>query len=379
MPRDGYDDDRHGFDSNTRGRVFENGTDRYFPQNERNGYERGREIMTSLGPRRIDKSKPGKDGRLLSVEDKSGRVDSKHDARELAKDRELMERNIIGHHTIRTVQGEKMSKEVRELIDGMKRDFPDRFTHQVITREQAREIWALGLQREKDARQLALMSEQALHRRQRAAERLQRMRDAAERRERERKQREREDRQHRAAERLPKVREVAARLLAAEQKRMREERERIAREAAERVAREFGGIMQNIKRQDREAKEAREARETRALAELSGLNAYAEQVRQTRASAVAADQARLQEAAKAEERARLEREAIERERKQRELADEFLRTRLPPDVTDLLFKSRPTPGLERLHREHPSPGSTRGGRSERERLRERGRDGRERR
>ncbi|NKY86812.1 hypothetical protein [Nocardia veterana] len=375
MP-DGYDEIRREYDSNARGRIFENGTDRNYRDRE-NGYvQQPKEYRTPHGDRRFDKARVDKSGRVHAIEDKSGRVGGRKDEQQFKKDRWLLERGVIDTYRVRTVEGEPMSKEARELLEGLCRDFPGRVTHQVISRSQAERIFALGREREKDARQQELMSKQDVLRRQRAAERLKKVREAAERlRERERKQRERDDRRRRAEERLPKFREAAERLRLREEQRRRDERLRAERDAREQVAREFGGIMQNIKRQDREAKEAREAREARALAELSELSAYTEQVQQARE---AADQARLQEATKAEERARLEREAIERERKQRELADEFLRTRLPPDVTDLLFKSRPTPGLERLHREHPSPGSTRGGRSERERMRERERGGRER-
>ncbi|MFJ1461367.1 hypothetical protein [Nocardia sp. N2S4-5] len=54
--------------------------------------------------------------------------------------RELIDRGDINHHTLRTVAGEEISRPARELIDGLLRDYPDKFTHQVDSRDDAREI-----------------------------------------------------------------------------------------------------------------------------------------------------------------------------------------------------------------------------------------------
>ncbi|MGW0055856.1 hypothetical protein [Nocardia nova] len=379
MSGDSYDDIRRGHDSNTRGRIFENGTDRYFRDRQRGYQQQSREYATPFGKRRFDKARAsGRErGRVDSIEDKSGRLGGKKDENQLRKDHYLLSKNVVSQYRLRTVEGEKISKTARELIDKLSRDFPDRFTHQIISRTQATQIYANGREREKDSRQLELYNAQALQRRQRAAQRLEKVRVAARRlHEREQQRRDREDRRRRAAERLPKVREAAERLRLRREQQGREAREQKVREASERVAREFGEVMKNIKRRDRDAKKARDAREARLHAELHELSVYAEQIQQAREAADAADQARLEESAKAEERARLEREATERARQQREQADAHLRSRLPPDVADLLLLGRPTPGLESPHREPPSAGSTRGGRTERSRARAREREGR---
>ncbi|MBB5912591.1 hypothetical protein BJY24_001458 [Nocardia transvalensis] len=301
MPGDSYDDIRHGHDSNTRGRIFENGTEKYFRDRE-NGYvKQPRSYSTPFGSRKFDKAKNEGRDRTDSLEDKSGRVEGKKDENQLRKDYYLLQKGIIHSHRLRTVEGEKISKKTQELIDKLSRDFPDRFTHQIISRDQAAQIYAMGQEREKDSRQLELVNAQALRRRQRAAER------------------------------LPKVREAAERLREQErQQGERDERRRVEREAAERVVREFRDAWDARGREEREAGE--------------------------RAAREAADNA-------------------ERARRQREVADARLRSRLPPDVTDLLFKGRPAPGQESPFREPPSAGSTRGGREERGRERgvERGR------
>ncbi|WP_433662467.1 hypothetical protein ACQPW1_10125 [Nocardia sp. CA-128927] len=144
---DGYDRDRDDFNNNARGRIWENGTDRFYRDRE-NGYTKppqSREHWTPEGFRRYDKEKLNEKGQILAVEDKSGSMTGENDRRELEKDRFLLERGIIEHLLVRSVQGESVSKECRELLTGLKRDFPDKFTHLEISRSDAREVWAKGL------------------------------------------------------------------------------------------------------------------------------------------------------------------------------------------------------------------------------------------
>ncbi|WP_433710486.1 hypothetical protein ACQP2U_29690 [Nocardia sp. CA-084685] len=150
MPGDGYDRDREDFRNNDRGRIWENGTDRFFRDRE-NGYDKppqSRQYWTPEGYRRYDKERVDDKGHVRGVEDKSGSMTGDNDRKELEKDRFLLERGIVDHLVLRTVEGEPKSKEVRELIDGLARDYPDKFTHQIISRCDAREIWARGLERE---------------------------------------------------------------------------------------------------------------------------------------------------------------------------------------------------------------------------------------
>ncbi|MBF6330875.1 hypothetical protein [Nocardia transvalensis] len=147
MP-DGYDSDRHDYDPNQRGRIFENGIERYFRDRQRGYVQQSRIYETTQGRIRFDHAKEDR-GRTFTIEDKSGRIEGRKDEKQLKAVRELIEKGLIQGHVLRSVEGETVSKEAQRLIDGLKRDFPDKFTHQVITRDEARQVWALGLEMER--------------------------------------------------------------------------------------------------------------------------------------------------------------------------------------------------------------------------------------
>ncbi len=201
-----YDKDRADFNNYDRGRIFEDGTELYFAENQRNGYRRGLELPTDLGPRRYDKAKILPDGRILAVEDKSGRVISENDIREFKKDRELLDRRKVDQLLIRTVEGEKISEKAKQQIKELQDDFGERVVHQIIPRWQAREIWARGLELEKERqrqkenkpRQLELIKTYELSRAERARKRLENIRQIVQGREvKERAEREREQQRER--------------------------------------------------------------------------------------------------------------------------------------------------------------------------------------
>ncbi|WP_288048189.1 hypothetical protein [Nocardia sp.] len=147
MP-DGYDRDRDSFDNNERGRIFENGADRLFKDRE-NGYISDSRIYSApAGKIMFDKVKT-RDGNTFTIEEKSGRIDGKKDEKQLKVIKALLETGAIQHHTLRSVEREFISGNARDIIDAMVREFPDRFTHHVISRADAREIWARGLQLER--------------------------------------------------------------------------------------------------------------------------------------------------------------------------------------------------------------------------------------
>ncbi|NKY48270.1 hypothetical protein [Nocardia cerradoensis] len=322
MP-DEYDGIRGGLSNYERGLYFELGRAHIRGETAERGWVRQFQLQVGNRARILDSART--DGRgTRGVERKSGRIHERSTLEQLRRERSALESGKLTHSRWETVAGEKIPRSVGDELRAMTRDFPGRFEHEVLSRADAARALELG-------RSLA--------------------------------------------SRLPKVREAAERL---RQNEERQRRERTAREAAQRVARVFGNVMKGIKREERAAQEARELREARALAELNELSAYAAQVQQAREAADAAEQARHQENVKAEERARLERDERERKQRERDLADAQTRGRFPPDVAELLIRSRPTPGLEHLHRQPPSPGKTRAGREERARMRdERGRGGRE--
>ncbi|MEU7143289.1 hypothetical protein ABZ942_27860 [Nocardia sp. NPDC046473] len=141
---DGYDRDRDGFDSNQRGRIFENGSYEYF-RDRKYGYVQQSEKFRAAGVKiRFDKLSKDS-GRVRSIEEKSGQMKGPKDEKQLEVVYELIRTGKIDHHTLRTVERELISDRCLELIDKIRRDFPDKFTHLEISRTEAREIWAKGL------------------------------------------------------------------------------------------------------------------------------------------------------------------------------------------------------------------------------------------
>lgn len=204
-----YDKDRERFDNNRRGRIFENGAAEYYRDRER-GYSQGSRTFTSprIGKVKFDKTREV-DGRVQAIEEKSGRIEGKKDEKQLKAVRDLLARGTVSQHVLRSVQGEAVSKTCQELINGLARDFPGQFNHQVISRADARQIWALGLQREQ-GRQLELpgVGEQA--RQQRQARRHDRAREQDRTREQDRARAERLSREQQVA--LQRQRAAAERL-----------------------------------------------------------------------------------------------------------------------------------------------------------------------
>ncbi|WP_378733667.1 hypothetical protein [Nocardia brasiliensis] len=253
MP-DGYDKDRNGFDNNSRGRIFENGTYIHFRDRE-NGYVQGsRTINTEKGKIQFDKFKDERNI-VSSIEDKSGEIRGPKDEKQLKAARALLEKDPNHRHMLRSVEGEKISVPAQELIDGLVRDFPDRFTHLVIDRETAREIWAKGLQKEvsKELGQQLELDKVREKAREGKAQALENRRDKIAALARAREAREkfraveafRESAARGKAEAPQRIQAERARQaeLRADRAKAREapetERERVSREAAEKTVREF--------------------------------------------------------------------------------------------------------------------------------------------
>ncbi|WP_280496340.1 hypothetical protein [Nocardia asiatica] len=245
MP-DEYDRIRDPYDNPARGRIFENGIEHLFRE-RRNGYvNQPDRYVASLGYRHYDKARADEQGRIHAIEDKSGQIGSKNDIRELQKDRELLAERKIESLRIRTVAGEQMSPKYQKLLTELKREFGDRVIHQELTREQAREAFAKGLGREKNARQLELKTRHELNRANRARQRLAKLRKIVRVQERAEKFRKMQQFREAAArgradasqqaERDRQAREQAERARQA-LRTSETERARVEREAAERVAR----------------------------------------------------------------------------------------------------------------------------------------------
>ncbi|MEU1547451.1 hypothetical protein [Nocardia sp. NPDC005745] len=368
---DGYSRDRDDFEPNERGRIFENGTDRFFRDRE-NGYTRGsrkyefRDRNGRIERIQFDKIKNEHNrSRADSIEEKSGRIEGRKDEKQLRGIRELLDNREINHHTLRSVEGEFISKNAQELIRGLIQDFGDRFTHQIIPRADAREIWARGLQLER-GQQLELPGVGEKARQQKAQQREQRGKLA----ELAKKARERAEK----FRSLLRFRDGATRGRSAASARVERERQaheqaklarqaretpgaRIEREAAERVALEFPVPEQFQLREAADTGEqaAREAADAASL------------------ERAAADTRRAEE--KAREEARTAREAADNKERAGELARLQARG-VPPEVVKLLELGQAQPPSAAV-REPPghAPGVVRGGTGQgQERSREISRD-----
>ncbi|WP_181723243.1 hypothetical protein [Nocardia gipuzkoensis] len=341
-----YDRDRHNYNNNERGRIFENGAAQYFRDRE-NGYVQQSRIfrVPKVGNVRFDKIRDDR-GLIFTIEEKSGRVESKKDKKQLEVVRALLDKGEIQQHVLRTVEGEYRSPEVQKLIDGLVRDFKEKFTHQVIPRHVAREIWAIGLQREA-GKQLELPGVREKAGQEKAQE-LQKRRDKIALLARARTR----------AEKFGKMlwfREGATRGRADATQKI--ERDRQAREEAERVRQARGT--------DERARIEREAAER--VAQFPALNQYPQrEVADVgeQPAREAADAASLERAAAnartAEEKEREGREAADKER-----AEELARLQargVPPEVVKLLGLGQAQPPSAAV-REHPghAPGVVRGG------------------
>ncbi|WP_330252728.1 hypothetical protein OG874_42895 [Nocardia sp. NBC_00565] len=249
MSGDGYDRDREPYDNNARGRIWENGSDRYFRDCE-NGYSkpsREQELPTPGEARRYDKQRgdPRK-GPVRAIEDKSGAIDGNKDHSQLKRDYDLIRDGKVDHLLLRSVEGETISRTAQHLIQDLQRDFPEKFTHQIISRSDAREIWARGLEREPSPQlELPGVGEQA--RQQKAKQREARQQE---------REREREDR---SREREP-----------TDQTRTREDERDKGKPPA--VAKERAGPTAQTK----DVREREEA-QARAMVESLGLNLSKEQ------------------------------------------------------------------------------------------------------
>ncbi|RJO70662.1 hypothetical protein D5S18_25975 [Nocardia panacis] len=148
---DEYDKDRDKVEgNNARGRIFENGTYRYFRDGEAGYVQQQRQPRAFVvGNKRVHFDKIRDDrGKISGIEEKSGRMEGEKDEKQLDVAYDLLKQGVLDEFTLRSVQGEYRSKEVQERIDRLNRDFKDKFVHQLIPRDVAHEVWIQGLQRE---------------------------------------------------------------------------------------------------------------------------------------------------------------------------------------------------------------------------------------
>ncbi|WP_433711731.1 hypothetical protein ACQP2U_36650 [Nocardia sp. CA-084685] len=391
---DGYGRDRGDFEPHERGRIFENGTDKFFRDHEK-GYTRGsrkyefREKGGRVERIQFDKIRNEHDrSRADSIEEKSGRIEGRKDEKQLRGVRDLLDRGEINHHTLRSVQGESISKECRELIDGLARDFPDKFTHQIISRSDAREIWARGLERE-SAPQLELPGVREQAREQQERKRAERQQERA-----------RDDRA-RIAEREQRARDralarsVSARELNEKREQFREhvtEARKIAEPREKGQALEIDKLRESHTRLTKDLADIREIERAKArdMVRDAGLGRehaqeterLIEQNHEDKRRDVTHELGNIGSTLAREDKERIEREAIEKQREQvRKVHERAVREGVPREVMRVLEIGRIQPGeqpraREHDHNEHRAREASRERErvAERERLRGLGRD-----
>jgi len=103
MP-DGYDRDREGYDSNQRGRVFENGTLRHFDDRAKGYVQQSKIFTSSKGNIQFDKIRDIQ-GRISTIEEKSGRMEGRKDTNQLKAVRALLDKGTIQQHLTCTGRG----------------------------------------------------------------------------------------------------------------------------------------------------------------------------------------------------------------------------------------------------------------------------------
>ncbi|QIS05943.1 hypothetical protein F5X71_29790 [Nocardia brasiliensis] len=278
MP-DEYDKIRENFNPPERGRIFENGTEAVFHDREKGYVSHPDPYSTLHGQRYYDKARTDALGKVHAIDDKSGQTGSKNDIRELKKDRELLATREIETLTIRTVAGEKMSAAYERRLNELRNEFGARVIHVEISRAQARDVFAKGLDREKNAQQLELsgVREKAREGKAKALEnRREQIAEIA-------KARERKERARQRLENIRKIEQARAErermAIAAEQAARSISREapvpgfftrtisddqsiaRGVRENAERIAREERETRQHEQDRDRELAKTAETRE----------------------------------------------------------------------------------------------------------------------
>ncbi|WP_330249664.1 hypothetical protein OG874_25505 [Nocardia sp. NBC_00565] len=390
MPGDGYDNDRKPFDNNERGRIFENGSDRFFRDRE-NGYVHHSRIYEH-GKDRIQFDKVKEDrGQTYSIEDKSGRIGGEKDVKQLEVVRALIEKGEVHHHLLRSVDGETISKPAKELIDGLVRDYPDNFTHQIISREDAREIWSRGLERE-PAPQLELpgVGEQARQQKERQRE--------ARQLEKERQERTRVPEKEQRARDKELARSVDSRELNAKREQLRVDVAEQARKMAEArqkgQAVELEKIRESHTRLTKDLADIREIERAKAREMIRGaglgrepaqeMERHLEQNREEQRKDVTRELGEIGSTIAREDDRRHERETVEKQREQvREVRERAVREGVPREVMQVLEVGRLQPGeqprVREEHREHDDHRAREAARerervAERERERARGRE-----
>ncbi|GAB2553673.1 hypothetical protein [Nocardia heshunensis] len=171
-----------GKKANERGEHFHRGMAQERGETPERGWQHERTVQTSLGGRRHDTARVDKDGRTKEFTEYKNQRHVRADAlMQLAKDREILERDAQARGTWVLREDSRVDPMVQRQLEKMQRLFGDRFVLELATREQAKHAQHIGkeLERAKTRDQLELIPTEKLQAQQRAKERADRVREVA--------------------------------------------------------------------------------------------------------------------------------------------------------------------------------------------------------
>ncbi|WP_157124412.1 hypothetical protein [Nocardia pseudovaccinii] len=136
-------------------RLFHHGMAHQRGETPERGWRHEREVRTPDGYRRMDSSRVvDKDDRRFT-EYKSGQVSGKTSREQVDKDIYLVRDEGWSGQWV-TVAGERFDREIRDPLEKLAREFPERFQIVEVTKTQRLQAIELGRQLERDAPQLEL-------------------------------------------------------------------------------------------------------------------------------------------------------------------------------------------------------------------------------
>ncbi|MGW0251162.1 hypothetical protein ACWDYH_31490 [Nocardia goodfellowii] len=166
---------------NDQGRWFHKGLANHLGHTRENGYQNESVIKTSLSERKHDTARDREgEGRKFN-EYKSGR-DIRADAlMQLAKDKEILEKDARAEGVWHIRADATIDPMARRQMDKMQQLFPGRYKVERYTREEVHRFKAIGrdIERQERSPQLELVDSDKLRKQERARQRAERAREAA--------------------------------------------------------------------------------------------------------------------------------------------------------------------------------------------------------
>ncbi|MFG1791245.1 hypothetical protein [Nocardia sp. NPDC049149] len=257
MP-DEYDVVRKNLTPYERGLYFELGRAHEMGETPDRGWVKQFRIQTPKGPRILDNAVTA--GRAIeSVERKSGRVNERESREQIGKEHAAIDAGQIAKSRWETVVGEKVPEKTRELMRDTARATKGKFQHVEISREAAARAITIG--QSLASEQLELIRPHELIRADRARERLENVRRIERAKQKAQTFRKAQEFTKAAVRARADAHEQAARAKSAPAPVPETVREKVARESAERAARDFPTASELFKSQDAAAADhaAREA------------------------------------------------------------------------------------------------------------------------